>query len=227
MKKRRMIAVLICVCLLAGLLAGCASSGKEKLSKERANLEALLKEIYGASAVVRQQELDQYLILLPNYVNNIDHTLMAAQMNATASDEDFYSGDLYSCVPDREKYASGDNIGIIVTSHNPNFTTGGMQFRLDMLADGKWYAVNRASTWGLVQYQWTEGKEITYGVNGNLYHFNPLVTDPETGLLVSAEERDLSPVKLPEGTYRFSTWVTDTVTEEEYQLTCQFQVTGK
>ena len=223
--KRKALVILICVCILAVLLAGCTSSGKQTTSKERANLEALLKEIYGASAVVRQQELDQYLILLPNYVNNIDHTLMAAQMNATASDEDFYSGDLYSCVPDREKYASGDNIGIIVTSHNPNFTTG-MQFRLDMLADGKWYSVNRASTWGLVQYEWTEGKEITYGI-GNIYHFNPLVIDPETGLFTSAEERNLSPVKLPAGTYRFSTWVTDTVEGEEYQLMCQFQVKAK
>ncbi len=224
--KRKAIAILICVCILAVMLAGCASSGKQTISKERANLEALLKEIYGAGAVVHQPELDQYFIILPHYVNNIDHTLMAAQMNLTASDEDFYTGDLYSCVPDREKYASGDNIEIIVTSHNPNFTTGGMQFRLDMLADGKWYAVNRASTWGLVQYQWTEGKEITYGINGNIYHFNPLVIDPETGLLASAEERDTSPVKLPAGTYRFSTWVTDTVKGEDYQLTCQFQVTG-
>ena len=186
-----------------------------------------MKDIYGASAVVRQPELDQYFIILPRYVNNIDHTLTAAQMNVTASDEDFYTGDLYSCVPDRAKYASGDNIGIIVTSHNPNFTTGGMQFRLDMLADGKWYSVNRASTWGLVQYEWTEGKEITYGVTGNIYHFNPLVIDPETGMLTSAEERDLSFVKLPAGTYRFSTWVTDTVEGEEYQLMCQFQVMAK
>lgn len=224
--KRKAIAILICVCILAVMLAGCASSGKQATSKGRANLEALLKEIYGASAVVHQPELDQYFIILPHYVNNIDHTLMAAQMNLTASDEDFYTGDLYSCVPDREKYALGDNIEIIVTSHNPNFTTGGMQFRLDMLADGKWYAVNRASTWGLVQYQWTEGKEIAYGINGNIYHFNPLVIDPETGLLTSAEERDTSPVKLPAGTYRFSTWVTDTVKGEDYQLTCQFQVTG-
>ena len=223
--KRKALVILICIVILAVLLAGCASSGKQSTSKERANLEALLKEIYGASAVVRQPELDQYLILLPNYVNNIDHTLMAAQINATASDEDFYSGDLYSCVPEREKYASGDNIGIIVTSHNPNFTTGGMQFRLDMLADGKWYSVNRASTWGLVQYEWTEGKEITYGI-GNIYHFNPLVIDPETGLFTSAEERDLSPVKLPAGTYRFSTWVTDTIKGEDYQLMCEFQVTG-
>ena len=223
---RKALVILICVCILAVLLAGCTSSGKQTTSKERANLEALLEEIYGASAVVRQPELDQYFILLPNYVNNIDHTLRAAQMNNTASDEGFYTGDLYSCVPDREKYASGDNIEIIVTSHNPNFTTGGMQFRLDMLADGKWYAVNRSSTWGLVQYEWTEGKEITYGVNGSIYRFNPLVIDPETGMLTSAEERDLSPVNLPAGTYRFSTWVTDTVKGEDYQLTCQFQVAG-
>ena len=223
--KRKALVILICIVILAVLLAGCASSGKQTTSKERANLEALLKEIYGASAVVRQPELDQYLILLPQYVNYIEHTLTAVQLNVTAGEEDFYAGELYSCAPDREKYASGDNIGIIVTSHNPNFTTGGMQFRLDMLADGKWYSVNRASTWGLVQYEWTEGKEITYGI-GNIYHFNPLVIDPKTGLFTSAEERDLSPVKLPAGTYRFSTWVTDTIKGENYQLMCEFQVTG-
>ena len=223
---RKGIAVLICVCVLAGLLAGCASSGKQTLSKERANLEALLEDLYGANAILCQPELDQYFIILPHYVNNIDHTLTAAQLNVTANEEDFYPGELYSCVPDREKYAPGDNIGIIVTSHNPNITTGGMQFRLDMLADGKWYVVNRASTWGLVQYEWTEGKEITYGVMGNIYRFNPLVIDPETGLLTFDSERDTSPVKLPEGTYRFSTWVLDTVTGESYQLACQFQVSG-
>ena len=226
--KRKALVILICIVILAVLLAGCASSGKQSTSKERANLEALLKEIYGASAVVRQPELDQYFVLLPRYVDYMymDHTLMAVQQNVTVSDENFYMGELYSCAPEREKYASGEDIRINVTSHNPNFTTGGERFRLDMLADGKWYAVNRASTWGLVQYEWTEGKEITYGVSGYLNHFHPLEIDPETGLLVNSVERDISPVKLPAGTYRFSTWVTDTVKGEDYQLTCQFQVTG-
>ena len=224
--KRKALVILICVCILAVLLAGCASSGKQTTSKERANLEALLKEIYGASAVVRQPELDQYLILLPQYVNYIEHTLTAVQLNVTAGEEDFYAGELYSCAPDREKYAPGENVGIIVTSHNPNATTGGMDFRLDMLADGKWYALNRMHTWGLVQYEWTEGKEITYEVNGALYRFFPVEIDPETGLLTFTRDRDTSAVKLPEGTYRFSTWVTDTVKGEDYQLMCEFQVTG-
>jgi hypothetical protein len=51
--------------------------------------------------------------------------------------------------------------------------------------------------------------------------------DPETGLLVNAIDRDITLVQLPEGTYRFSTWVTDTVEGEEYQLMCQFQVKAK
>ena len=62
--KRKATAILICVCILAVLLAGCASSGKQTISKERANLEALLKDKYGANAIVHQPEMDQYYLLL-------------------------------------------------------------------------------------------------------------------------------------------------------------------
>lgn len=225
--KRKATAILICVCILAVLLAGCASSGKQTISKERANLEALLKDKYGANAIVHQPEMDQYCLLLARNAYNIDHSLVAIQMNVTPGDEVFYSGELYSCAPEKETYAPGEDIRITVTSHNQNLTTGGAPFRLDMLADGKWYSVNRASTWGMPQYQWTEGKEISYEVSKNLAHEHSVEIDPETGLLVNAIDRDITLVQLPEGTYRFSTWVTDTVEGEEYQLMCQFQVKAK
>ena len=223
--KRKIIACLMCVCVLTALFAGCAS--KEKPSKERENLEALLKDMYGSSAIVSQPELDQVLLLRPSEAFHAEHILTAVQLNVTKSEEEFYTGNLYSCVPEKETYAPGEDIRITVTSHNQNYTTGGEPFRLDMLADGKWYAVNRGSSWGLVQYQWSEGSEKQYGINWYLCHFNPIGIDPDTGLIVILPERDDSPPLLPEGTYRFSTWVTDTVEGEDYQLMCQFRVKAK
>ena len=225
--NKKIAAYLIGVCLLAALFAGCASSERAKPSKERANLEALLKDTYGSSAIVSQPELDQVLFLRPSEAFHIEHILTAFQLNVTKSEEEFYTGNLYSCVPEKETYAPGEDIRITVTSHNQNYTTGGEPFRLDMLADGKWYAVNRGSSWGLVQYQWSEGSEKQYGINWYLCHFNPIGIDPDTGLIVILPERDDTPPLLPEGTYRFSTWVTDTVEGEEYQLMCQFQVKAK
>ena len=57
--------------------------------------------------------------------------------------------------------------------------------------------------------------------------YNLIGIDPDTGLIVRLQERDETPPLLPEGTYRFITWVTDTVEGEEYQLMCQFQVKAK
>ena len=45
----------------------------------------------------------------------------------------------------------------------------------------------------------------------------------KTGLLTWGE-KDNTSIQLPEGTYRFSTWVKDEETGEGFQLACQFKV---
>jgi len=92
--KRKIAAYLICVCLLAAVFAGCASSKNGKPSKERATLEALLKDMYGSSAIVSQPELDQVLFLRPSEAFHVEHILTAVQLNVTKSEEEFYTGNL-------------------------------------------------------------------------------------------------------------------------------------
>ena len=223
--KRRKTVLISCIILLVLLFCSCTSSKAATTSNETANLNALLVDLFGSDAVIYMPETGIYVRLLPEYVNTWEPTIKAVQLNMTPRDEEFYFGDLYTCIPAHEVFSSGEPIQITVTSNNPNTTIGGTAFRLDMQADGVWYAINRMYSWPLQEYQWTEGKEISYGINEySLYRLPPMGIDPETGLFTVTGERDNSSLQLPKGTFRFSTWVKDNVTGQDYQLMCQFQV---
>ena len=221
MKKHFMLIVTI-VLLVA--LVGCNSAEGAKVSKERANLNALLEDLYGSDAIVYTPKSDTIFQLTADYVNEFQHTIKAVLLNTTQQDEDFYKGDLYSCTPTKEEYSKSEPIEITVKSKNANLTSGGATYRLDMLADGVWYAINRYHTWPTIQYDWNEGTEKSYGINEySLYRFAPIQIDKKTGLLTWGE-KDNTSIQLPEGTYRFSTWVKDEETGEIFQLACQFKV---
>lgn len=221
--KKKIIIVISLLLILAIVMIGCASSGG-KVSKEKANLNALLNDLYGSDAIVYTSKSNVAFQLTADYVNEFEHTIKAVQLNTTPQEEDFYKGELFSCFPTKEVYAKGDNIEIKVASNNSNQTSGGAMYRLDMLADGIWYAVNRIHTWPTMQYDWNEGTEKSYGINEHsLYRFSPMQFDVKTGLITWGA-KDNSPIQLPEGTYRFSTWVHDEVTGDSYQLACQFKV---
>lgn len=159
------------------------------------------------------------------YVNQYEHSVKAVQLNTTPEEEEYYQGELYSCIPAKDTFSKGEPVEITVTSRNPNPTSGGALYRLDMLADGEWYTINRLHVWPTVEYCWeNEGSEISYRIDEyTLYRFSPLQVDGETGLFIWGEA-DPSPVTLPEGTYRFSTWVIDEEVGGGYRLVCQFHV---
>ena len=223
--NRRTTLLFSSIILFVLLFCSCTASRETATGSETAGLTALLVDLFGSDAVVYMPETGIYIRLLPEYVNTREPTIKAVQLNMTPRDEEFYFGDLYTCTPIHEVFSPGEPIQITVTSNNPNITFGGATFRLDMQADGVWYAINRMYSWPLQEYQWTEGKEISYGINEySLYRLPPMGIDPETGLFTVTGERDNSLLQLPNGTFRFSTWVIDNVTGQEYQLMCQFQV---
>ena len=216
--------------LLLGMIfltASCAAAGSEKLSREKENFLSLLDDLFGSDVILYLPEVDRYFRLFPEYVNKVEPTIIAVQLDIT-EEEEFYSGTLYSCVPDKAVFSPGDKVRITVTSHNPNYTTGGPTFRLDMLVDGVWYAINRMYSWPTVEYYWNAGDEKSYGItNHTVYRMRSLEINPDTGRLIIPAEQDESPLQLPEGTYRFSTWVFDEVQGESCHLMCQFQVAGE
>ena len=215
------------ILIVVVVLPSCGVNEAGKDSPETMNFLSLLDDLYGSDAIAYLPEAGQYFRLVPEYLPYAAPTIKAVQLNIT-EEEEFYSGTLYSCVPDKAVFSPGDKVRITVTSHNPNDTTGGPTFRLDMLVDGAWYAINRMVSWPETEYSWMEGKEISYVISKDtLCRMKSLSVDPDTGRLMIPAEQDESPLQLPEGTYRFSTWVFDEVQGESCHLMCQFQVAGE